>query len=219
MAAKIIVIDADNPNRRILEQAALLLSGGQVVVCPTDTGYALLVNALNEEAIQKIFAIKGRSFDNPIHVAVSNLEEAEKYAEVSNATRIMAQQFLPGALTLVLPRKQTISSLLTAGRQTIGIRIPDNKIILALTHLVGCPLTTTSANASGRATPNTIEEVLDRLEDSADQVALILDQGPIVSSGVSTLVDMSTDPPQILRHGCIKDEDIVRILTSIPNLG
>ena len=214
MAANILAIDPHKPDMRILEQAASLLLQGEVIVCPTDTGYALSADALNEGAIQKIFAIKGRSFNNPIHVAVSDLEEAEKYADVSNAARILAQKFLPGALTIVLLRKKTVPSLLTAGLPTIGIRIPDSPCILALTRMVRRPLTTTSANVSGKETPFTAQEAIERLGESIGLVALVLDQGPLPGTETSTLLDLSVSPPCLLRQGRIKEEEIMKVLRS-----
>ena len=214
MAARAIVVDPHKPDKKILEQAASLLLKGEVIVCPTDTGYALSADALNEEALQKVFAIKGRAFNNPMHVAVSDLEEAEKYADVSSAARILAHKFLPGALTIVLPRKKTVPNLLTAGLPTIGIRIPDSQCILALTRMVRRPLTTTSANISGKETPFTAQEAIERLGESIDLVALVLDQGPIPGTETSTLLDLSVSPPRILRQGRIKEEEIMAVLRS-----
>jgi len=214
MTTAIRVLGADNPSTQTLKEAASLILKGEVLVCPTDTGYALAANALDITAIQKVFALKRRSFDNPIHVAVSVIDEAEKYAYVNAVARVLAREFLPGALTLVLPRREIVPSLLTGGRDTIGIRIPNNQIILRLAHMVERPLTATSANISGRATPYAIEEVLDQLGDSVQQIALILDQGALTPIGLSTIVDLSIKPPQILRQGRISEQEILRMLHS-----
>ena len=217
MAARIVNIDANNPDAKIIEEAASLILKGEAIVCPTDSGYALSADALNKEALRKVFAIKGRDFANPIHIAVNDLEEAENYAEVSDAARCLAEKFLPGALTIVLPRKQTVPSLLTAGLPTVGIRIPNNRVILALARLACRPLTTTSANISGMDTPFSAQEAVDRLKTAISQIALVLDQGPLAPLGTSTLVDLSVTPPRILRQGQIKDEDIIRALSSTPD--
>ena len=216
MTARIRNIDAHDPDPEILEEAASLLLRGEVIVCPTDSGYALSANGLDEKAIQRVFDVKGRSFANPIHVAVATLEDATRYAEVSEAARVLAEAFLPGALTLVMPRKDTVPSRLTAGLPTIGIRIPDSLAILALARRTHCPITTTSANVSGKETPFSAQEAVDRLEGSLDMVALVLDQGSIATREVSTLVDLSTPEPQILRQGRIREEEIRRILQSSP---
>ncbi len=205
-------IDADNPDLRLLREAADLVLKGEVIVCPTDTGYAFAANALDEKAVTKVFNLKGRAYSNPIHMAVSSTAEAEKYAYLNKAARHLAHTFLPGAITLVLPKKEIVPSLLVAGRDTVGIRIPDNKVILALAAMTNLPLTATSANISGRATPYTVQEVVEQLGDLIRQVALALDQGPLFPTGTSTIVDLSVKPPQILRHGRITEQEILKTL-------
>jgi L-threonylcarbamoyladenylate synthase len=219
MTARIRSIDAHDPDPDVLEEAASLLLRGEVIVCPTDSGYALSANGLDKGALQKVFGVKGRSFANPLHVAVATLEDAEQYAEVSETARLLAEAFLPGALTLVMPRKDTVPSRLTAGLPTIGIRIPDNPAILTLARRTRCPITTTSANVSGKETPFSAQEAVDRLEGSLDLVALVLDQGPIVTREVSTLVDVSTPEVRILRQGRIGEEEIRSVLQSRPTSG
>jgi len=215
VAVNIAMIDAENPEPRILERAAELISQGEVIVCPMDTGYAFSANALNAEAIARVFALKGRSYSNPIHVAVSSIEESRKYAHLNKAAEYLADSYLPGALTIILPRKETIPSLLVDGRDTIGIRIPDNSIILALTAMTSLPLTATSANISGRPTPYTAEEVMAQLRDAAGVVALVLDQGEIYPPELSTIVDLTVIPPRLLRQGRISWEEIWRTLKSL----
>ncbi len=140
MTVRIETIDAYNPDFRILEQAARLITKGEVLVCPTDTGYAFSANGLDPKAVARVFNLKGRSYSNPIHVAVSSIEEAGKYAHINEAARHLASRFLPGALTLVLPKKETIPAMLVAGRDTIGIRVPDNRAILSLAEMTALPL-------------------------------------------------------------------------------
>ncbi len=203
MKAKIARIDAASPDAAVLERAAALIMQGRVVVCPTDTGYALAANALDGRAITKIFQLKGRSYANPIHIAVNSAAEAEKYAYLDEAARYLMEHYLPGALTLVLPRKDTVPALLVAGGDTVGIRIPANPAILTLAALTGRPLTSTSANISGRPTPYTVEEVVAQLGDEIGGVSLLLDQGPLPVHEVSTIVDLTVSPPQLIRQGRI----------------
>ena len=203
MAVRIETIDGGSPDPRLLKQAARLISQGEVLVCPTDTGYAFSANALDPEAVVKVFNLKGRAYSNPIHVAVSSIAEAEKYAHVSEAARYLARRYLPGALTLVLRKKETIPSLLVAGLDTIGIRIPDNRVILRLAEMTGRPLTATSANISGRPGTYSVEEVVAQLGENLQQVALILDQGPLKMRELSTIVDLAARPPQLIRQGRI----------------
>jgi len=219
VAIKIEVIDADNPAPRVLRRAARLISQGEVLVCPTDTGYAFSTNALDPKAVGKVFNLKGRSYSNPIHVIVSSVEEAEKYAHLNKAARYLARSFLPGALTLVLPKKEIIPSLLVSGRDTIGIRIPDNKVILDLATMTNLPLTATSANVSGRPTPYTTREVVEQLGEDIENVALVLDQGKLHLPGLSTIVDLTVDPPRLLRQGRISWEKVCQALQLLQDSG
>ena len=208
MKTKIEKIDAASPDEKILEHAATLIKRGEVIVCPTDTGYAFSANALDARAVTKLFHLKGRSFSNPIHIAVSSVAEGEKYAVFNDAARYLAAHYLPGALTLVLPKKEMISSMLVAGLNTVGIRIPDNKIILRLAEITGLPLTATSANISGKPGTYSVEEITAQLGESLEQIALVLDQGIIKNREPSTIVDLSKSPPQLIRQGRIGWVDV-----------
>ena len=215
MPVNIETVSPDKPDEQILKRAAGLILQGEVIVCPTDTGYAFSSNALDIKAITRVFSLKGRSFTNPIHVAVSSITDAEKYACLNETARRLAEHFLPGALTLVLPRRQIVPPLLVGERETIGIRVPDNKITMELALMCGCPLTTTSANVSGKPTPYDIGEIIHQLGENINNVALILDQGPLESPGLSTIIDLTVDPPRILRSGRISDEEIRGVLKSL----
>ena len=210
--ATIEKVNETSPDSEILERAARLIKKGEVVVCPTDTGYAFSVNALDTRAVTKVFHLKGRSYSNPIHIAVNSMEMAAKYAHVDESVRYLAEHYLPGALTLVLPKKESVPSLLVAGLDSVGIRIPDNKIILLLVEMTGLPLTTTSANISGRPTPYTVEEVIEQLDMNIQNIALILDQGPLRIRELSTIVDMTTSPPQLIRQGRVSWLEIRELL-------
>jgi L-threonylcarbamoyladenylate synthase len=216
MKTKIVKIDAANPDELVLEKAAALIKKGEVVVCPTDTGYAFSANALNVRAIAKVFQLKGRSFNNPIHIAVNTIDEAEKYAVVTNAARYLAKRYLPGAITLVMTRKPNVPAILVAGMATVGIRIPDNKAILRLAEMTGVPLTTTSANVSGKPGTYAVEEIAAQLGAAMDNVAMALDQGVIKQREVSTIIDMTANPPELIRQGKISWLDIRDILRTIP---
>ena len=216
MTVRIEAVDAASPDSRVLERAAKLIARGEVLVCPTDTGYAFSANALNFRAIAMVFNLKGRSYSNPIHIAVSSIEEAEKYAHVNQTARHLAGHFLPGALTMVLPKKESIPSMLVAGRDTVGIRVPNNRVILDLTEMAGLPLTTTSANISGKPTPYSIEEVVAQLGETVKDVALILDQGPLSTHELSTIVDLTVSPPQLIRQGLVSWLEIREFLKSLP---
>ena len=208
MKAKIENLDAERPDVAVLQHAADLLKKGSVIVCPTDTGYAFAANALSVRAIGGVFNLKGRSFSNPIHVAVRDIGEAEKYAFVTEPARFLAGRYLPGALTLVMKKKDIVPSMLVAGMETIGIRIPDNRIMLELLKLVDFPLTTTSANVSGQPGTYAVAEIIGQIGDKIDSIPLLLDQGAIKSREVSTIVDVSSMPPQLIRQGKLSWLDI-----------
>ena len=201
MLANIEKIDAASPDEAVLEHAARLINRGEVVVCPTDTGYAFSANALDTRAIARVFNLKGRAFSNPIHVAVNTIEEAEKYADVDDTARFLAGNYLPGALTLVMTRKDIVPSMLVAEMDTVGIRVPDCPAILRLAEMTGHPLTATSANVSGMPGAYTVEEVTAQLGENIADVALILDQGPIRVRELSTIIDLTVSPPQLIRQG------------------
>ncbi len=200
---KIEKVDAANPDARVVERAARLIERGEVIVCPTDTGYAFSADALNARAVARVFQLKGRAYSNPIHVAVSSIDEAAKYARVTDAARYLASRYLPGALTLVLKKREIVPPMLVAGLDTVGIRVPDNQVILRLAEMSGRPLTATSANISGRPGTYSIDEVIAQLGDNLAQVALALDQGALPSRGLSTIVDLTVSPPQLVRQGRI----------------
>ena len=219
LAGKVELVDAEYPSPRIIKQAAGLVMEGEVIVCPTDTGYAFAANALDVNAIAKVFELKGRSFSNPIHLAVSSLEEAGKYAYLNKYARQLAGRFLPGALTMVLPKKKIIPALLVAGKDTIGIRIPDNRVILELAKLTNLPITTTSANVSGEPTPYEIREIAEQLGRDFKNISLVLDQGGIYPPEPSTIVDLTVEPPQLLRQGRISWEEICKAMEAIKEAG
>lgn len=214
MTIEVKISQEGNSDIEILERAAALLLKGEILICPTDTGYAFTANALDEAAIEKVFALKKRTPDKPIHMALSRIEEAEKYAHVNELARALARRFLPGALTMVLPRKEIVPSLLTGGRDNVGIRIPDNRTLLTLIKMIDRPLTTTSANISGQSSPQTVQGIVSQLGDSSQQVALILDQGTIPAQTTSTILDLSVDPPQIIRQGIISESAIREVTGS-----
>ena len=215
MAVKIEIVNANKPSLWILRRAARLIAKGKVIVCPTDTGYAFAANALDPKAVVRVFNLKGRSYSNPIHVAVGSLEAAGKYAHFDKAAQYLARSFLPGALTLVLPKKEIIPSLLVAGRDTVGIRIPDNRVILTLAAMADLPLTATSANISGKPTPYSVQEVVNQLGEATENVALILDQGTLPMRELSTIVDLSVSPPQLLRQGRVSWLELRQVLQSL----
>lgn len=180
-------------------QAAKVLKRGGVVVYPTDTAYGIGVNALDLDALAKLYHIKHRDQARPTHVVVRNWEMIEKIAHTNKLSKTIYEKYFPGALTMVLPKKDIIPNDLTGGLSTIGVRIPDTKFTKTLSQLVDFPYTTPSANRSGEPTPYSIHEVAKVLDLS--KVDLVLDAGVLPKNLPSTIVAVGDDSVTILRQG------------------
>ncbi len=202
MTVRIEKVEAGRP-AAALDQAARQLKKGGVVVCATDTGYAFAANALDQRAIARVFHLKGRSFRNPIHIAVGSIEDADKYAIVNEEARYLAERYLPGGLTLVLKRRENVPAMLVAGLATVGIRLPDSRTVLELVARAGFPLTMTSANTSGKPGTYAVPEIQAQLGEAMEDVAMVLDEGPIKRREVSTIVDLTVRPATLIRQGLV----------------
>ena len=198
--------------KAIIHAASELLNNGGVVVCATDTGYLLGVDGLNTEAIRKIYQIKGRSFDKPIHLVVADIAMAKTLAYIDQEAERVFQRFMPGPLTLIVKKKAIVPDLLVSGLGSVGLRMPDNDFLLRLVKVGGKPVTATSANRSGKSTPYTVKQVLAELGDATEYVDLIIDQGETQHAMPSTILDMSQTPPKILRKGPITEEILSEVL-------
>ncbi len=185
---------------------AVLRSGG-LVVYPTETLYALGADALDPEAVARVYKVKKRPLGKPLSIAVSSLEMLRRYAYLDEKAQRLARRFLPGPLTLVL-RKRDLPEILTSGLPEVGVRIPADPRALELIERFGGPVTATSANITEEVPPITVEEVLEQLSS----IDLILDGGPLDPSRVpSTIVDMVGEP-KVLREGRIKREELEAFL-------
>ncbi len=182
--------------------AAQLLRDGRLVAFPTETVYGLGADASNGKAVAGIFAAKGRPRFNPLIVHVRDRAEAERHATFSNAARALAEKFWPGALTLVLPRRPgtPLSELVSAGLDTVALRVPAHPVAAALLREAGIPIAAPSANLSGRITATTAVHVAAGLIRSID---LILDGGATPLGLESTVVGFDGDRPVLLRPGAI----------------
>lgn len=207
---KIIKVDRNNPDEKILNMAVEVLRRGGLVAFPTETVYGLGADALNEEAVRKIFEAKGRPPDNPIIVHVGNMEQVYSLVEdvPPDAERLM-EAFWPGPLTLIFYKSPIVSDIVTGGSPKVGIREPQNKIALTLLNLFGRPIAAPSANASGRPSPTKAEHVI---EDLGDKVDLIIDGGDVSFGVESTVLDITTDPPVLYRPGACPKEEIEKVL-------
>ena len=186
--------------------AAELIRSGEVVAFPTETVYGLGANGLNPEAVQKIFAAKGRPADNPLILHVASLQQAKMLVREtdSNAERLM-QAFWPGPLTLVLKKAAGIPDCVTAGLDTVAVRWPDHAVAQALIEAAGAPIAAPSANISGRPSPTDAQEVL---SDMDGKIAGVLDGGRTLVGVESTVVDCTGPVPVILRPGGVALEEL-----------
>lgn len=191
----------------VVQRAVAVLRSGEAVVLPTDTVYGLAVVPTVPDAVDRLFALKGRPADLPIAVLVNGLGQAAALAEMPRTARMLADRFWPGALTLVLPRRPGVDLPLGEPADTIGVRWPDHRLITALASEVG-PLATTSANRSGSPTPAAAAEAAAALDGA---VGLVLDAGPCAGVA-STVVDLTGPEPVILREGTITASEVVAAL-------
>ena len=195
----------------IIPLCAQLIREGEVVGFPTETVYGLGADALNEEAVKKIYVAKGRPSDNPLIVHVPNVEEARKAAEVSPLAETLFSVFSPGPLTIVLPKKDKIPYTVTAGLDTVGIRIPSHPIAREFLEACKTPVAAPSANLSKRVSPTTADAVFD---DMNGRVPAIIDGGPC-SVGIESTVLSLVGDPTILRPGGITEEMLRPYLPSV----
>lgn len=196
-----------------LEEAGRLIREGELVGMPTETVYGLGANALDETAVRKIFAAKGRPADNPLIVHVSCLAEiAPLVREIPESAKRLMEAFWPGPMTLILPKSDAIPSVVSAGLDTVGIRLPRSEAARALIRAAGRPIAAPSANRSGKPSPTTAQHVY---EDMAGRIPLILDGGASEVGVESSVIDATGEVPVILRPGGITPEMVARVLGDV----
>lgn len=193
---KILKINSKNPDPDIIAQAKDYLKDGKLVIYPTDTVYGIAANIYNEKAVLNVFSSKHRSMSKPLSLCLAEFESINDVAFMDDETETIVEQLFPGPFTVIMRKKKTVSSLLTAGTNKIGIRIPDNKLSRDLA--LDFPITSTSANISGVNVPESPNEVVKQLGDAVD---LVLDAGICEYGLHSTVVDMTGEYPVILREG------------------
>lgn len=196
-----------------LKVAAELIKKGETVVFPTETVYGLGANALCEDAVAKIFEAKGRPSDNPLIVHVSSFNEIENLVEeIPDGAKALAEKFWPGPLTIILKKKPCIPETVSAGLKTVGIRIPENIIAREFISACGVPVAAPSANISGKPSPTTFNHVF---EDMNGRVAGIIKGGDCGVGVESTVIDMTSEVPTVLRPGGISVEELREVLGEV----
>ena len=193
-----------------ITKAANLINSGGIVAIPTESFYGLAVNPTDVKAINRLFDIKKRRGDQPILILIPSVEQLDHYVDhVPDIARRLMNQFWPGGLTLIFEGKPKLPRELTAGTGRIGVRLSSHPIATALAKAVGTPITGTSANISGQPACSSAKEVLQHLGDKVD---LILDGGKTAGGKGSTVLDVTMDPPVVVREGMVSREQIEQCL-------
>ena len=203
-----------------IEHAAEILRNGGLVAFPTETVYGLGADAANAAAVRKIFAAKGRPADHPLIVHVANASDLKRWAaQVPRSAWLLAEQFWPGPLTLVLKRAANVSDIITGGQDSVALRVPSHPVARQLLKSFGSAIAAPSANRFGHISPTTAQHVREELGDAPD---LVLDGGPCEVGIESTIVDLTREPPAILRPGRISAQqirDALNVDTADPGTG
>ena len=195
-----------NYQKELLKEAAECIKNGQLVLFPTETVYGIGADGLNEEAVKNIFIAKGRASDNPLILHVSNIEMIERIAkDISPLEYELINNFFPGPLTIVLNRKDIVPNVVTANLDTVGIRMPENKIAHDLIELSNTPIAAPSANISGKPSGTNINDIFNELNDRVDY---IIDGGDTTIGLESTVISVINNEINILRPGKITYEDL-----------
>ncbi|HDX9494862.1 threonylcarbamoyl-AMP synthase [Bacillus thuringiensis] len=196
-----------------LQEAAKLLRENEAVAFPTETVYGLGANAMDDEAIAKIFEAKGRPSDNPLIVHIGTKSQLDGIVkEIPPVAEKLMAHFWPGPLTIILPRKEGISERVTAGLNTVGVRMPDHPVALALIEEANVPVAAPSANRSGRPSPTLASHVY---EDLNGKIAGIVDGGATGVGVESTVIDCTSPVPTILRPGGITKEQLEAVIGTV----
>ena len=201
-----VILEANEEN---IAKCAELLRRGEVVAFPTETVYGLGANALDEKAAAKVFKAKGRPATNPLIIHVADKAQIDTVAVVSDDARKLIDAFMPGALTLVLPKRGNVPDIVTAGYDTVAVRMPDHKVALELIKEAGVPVCAPSANTSARPSPTRAMHVYDDLKG---KIPVILDGGMCPLGLESTIVDMTQTPPKVLRAGAVAIDEVEKVI-------
>jgi L-threonylcarbamoyladenylate synthase len=196
-----------------VEEGIRLLKQGGVVAFPTDTVYGLGCGSSYREAVARIFQLKGRPEQMALPLLLAGIGQIDEVAHpVPAVARLLAAEFLPGALTLVLKKSETVPGFITAGGDTIALRVPAHPVPVALVSGLGMPLVGTSANLSGWPSALTAGEVCAQLGDKVD---MVIDGGTVPGGQESTIVDVTGETPVVVREGAISREELRQVIDEI----
>ncbi|MEA3254627.1 MAG: L-threonylcarbamoyladenylate synthase [Candidatus Altiarchaeota archaeon] len=185
---ELLHINADYPEKELIYYVAKEVREGRILIYPTDTVYGLGCSINARDSIKKIFEIKKRSLTNPLSVAFPDLEMVKGFTHLSSEEKEFIKKHIDDPVTFIV-KKRGISEVITAGRDTVGIRIPNHRVVKELLHIAKIPIITTSANISGNKAPAKVDEIDEEMKDSVD---IILDSGPCRLGSPSKVIDLST---------------------------
>lgn len=207
-----IVFHPESDPNAVRDAAAILRRGGLLGI-PTETVYGLGADALNEDAVSRIFLAKGRPQDNPLIIHVPDASWLERYCRsVPPAAYQLAERFWPGPLTMILPRRDIVPLQTTGGLETVGVRCPNHPVTLAIIEAAGVPIAAPSGNTSGRPSPTTAPHMI---EDMDGRIDGIVDGGPCTVGVESTIIDLTVTPPRLLRPGGLPLESLRQVLGEV----
>ena len=209
----VLKVNSENPDTSKIEVAARVIRNGGLVAFPTETVYGLGADALNPDAVLALFEAKKRPLDNPPIVHVADAGEVRRLVKaVPKKAELLMERFWPGPLTLVFNRSSVVPTVTVAGLDTVAIRMPKHRVALALIRQSGCPIAAPSANLAGKPSPTSAQHVFDDLNGRID---VILDGGATSIGVESTVVDLSVDPPMVLRPGGTSFEALKQVFSDI----
>jgi L-threonylcarbamoyladenylate synthase len=207
---RLLTVDPSQPDPVVIDEAAGVLRAGGLVAFPTETVYGLGADATNPASVARIYEAKGRPSANPLIVHGPDVDSVRPaVSSWTPSAQLLAEAFWPGPLTLVLPRSSLIPDAVTAGRDTVGLRVPDSDVARALLARAGRPVAAPSANRSTGVSPTRAEHVL---KDLDGQIDLVLNAGPTPIGIESTVLGLTGDTPRLLRPGAITSDQIGRVL-------
>jgi len=208
----LLKVDPPNPDIGAIKTAAQIIKSGGLVAFPTETVYGLGANALDGAAVKKIYKAKGRPSDNPMIVHIADRKALAQIAEATPAAQKLIDVFWPGPLTIVLKKKKVVPKETTGGLNTVAVRMPDHPVALALIRAAGVPIAAPSANLSGKPSPTKAAHVI---EDFNDKIDCIIDGGSSRIGLESTVLDLTSDIPTILRPGFVTPDDVKDVLGAV----
>lgn len=201
------------PDKEGIIKASKLIKEGKIVAFPTETVYGLGADVFNKEAVARIFEVKKRPFFDPIIVHIADFSDVEKLCtDIPEKAKKLMERFWPGPLTIILKKTEKVPYIVTAGLETVGIRMPSHSVAMELIRSSGTPIAAPSANSFGQLSPTEAKHVI---EDLGDEIDAVIDGGKTFKGIESTVIDVMTEVPEILRPGAVPVEEIEKVIGKV----